>query len=109
MPFAEQRDQHFTYADLLGWGEEEHYELIDGQPRLLAAPSQLHQEISIALASRFFKLLQGSGCKALAAPFDVRLNYDAGDDTVVQPDLLIVCNPKQLDGKACLGAPSLVA
>ena len=42
------------------------------------------------------------------APFDVRLNADQADDTVVQPDLLVVCDQSKLDGTACKGAPDLV-
>jgi len=32
-------------------------------------------------------------------PFDVRLSADEEDDTVCQPDLLVVCDPSKLDGK----------
>ena len=43
-----------------------------------------------------------------AAPFDVRLNADEADDTVVQPDLLVVCDQSKLDDKGCKGAPDLI-
>ena len=42
-----------------------------------------------------------------AAPFAVRLNAD--DDTVVEPDLLVVCDKSKLaDGKVCNGAPDMI-
>ena len=44
----------------------------------------------------------------LTAPFDVRLNADSYDNTVVQPDLLVVCDRSKLDGKNCIGAPDMI-
>ena len=42
------------------------------------------------------------------APFDVRLNFDTLDNTVVQPDIMIVCDHSKLDGKSIIGAPEMV-
>ncbi|MDR0310408.1 MAG: Uma2 family endonuclease, partial [Acidobacteriota bacterium] len=42
------------------------------------------------------------------APFDVRLNADTYDDTVVQPDLLVVCDRSKPDGKCCVGVPDMI-
>ena len=46
------------------------------------------------------------------APFDVRLprkgNDDNQIDTVVQPDLCVICDPKKLDKRGAIGAPDLV-
>ena len=51
-------------------------------------------------------------CVVYSAPLDVRLprrdEPDSDVDTVVQPDLLVVCDKKKLDNKGCLGAPDLV-
>jgi Uma2 family endonuclease len=47
----------------------------------------------------------------LVSPFDVRLfpQNNEDDETVVQPDVLVVCDKSKLsDGKACRGAPDLV-
>jgi Uma2 family endonuclease len=43
------------------------------------------------------------------APFDVRLFYedDESDDTVVQPDLVVVCDPEKLGPEGCRGAPDM--
>ena len=53
--------------------------------------------------------MHGKPCKLYAAPFDVRLN-GAGDedDTVVQPDIVVVCDKSKLDDKGCNGAPDMV-
>ena len=43
------------------------------------------------------------------APMDVRLNADTKDDIVLQPDLLVLCDPNKIsNGKNCVGAPDMV-
>ena len=100
--------ERYTYADYCAWGDEKRWELLDGVPYALSAPSQAHQEISGSLHNQIYNYLKGKSCKVFAAPFDVRLNADAGDDTIVQPDLLVVCDQAKLDGKCCVGAPDMV-
>ena len=105
-----QENQRYTYADYLTWEGDERYELIEGVPYLMASPSQYHQEISVELARQLANFLFGKPCKLYTAPFDVRLypQNENADDTVVQPDLLVVCDSGKLDGRACNGAPTLV-
>ena len=50
---------------------------------------------------------------AISAPFDVRLpDYTEQSDeeisTVVQPDMVVVCDRSKIDEKGCKGAPDLV-
>jgi Uma2 family endonuclease len=44
------------------------------------------------------------------APYDVRLFYaeDESDDTVVQPDISVICDEKKRGSEGCRGAPDLV-
>ncbi|MCL1918437.1 MAG: Uma2 family endonuclease [Peptococcaceae bacterium] len=100
-------DERYTYADYEKWDDEIRYELIDGVPYMLAAPSQTHQTISGELYFQLAGFLKGKQCKVFYAPFDVRLTANDKDDTVVQPDLLVVCDMPKLDGKACVGAPDM--
>jgi len=100
--------RRYTYADYCALDDDKRYELIDGTPYAMAAPSQAHQEISGNLHYQLYNFLKGKPCMVLAAPFDVRLNADSGDDTVVQPDLLVICDKSKLDGKSCLGVPDMV-
>lgn len=44
--------------------------------------------------------------KLIHAPFDVKLSDHPL--TIVQPDLMIICDPNKLDGKRCNGAPDFV-
>lgn len=100
----------YTYFDYARWKGDERYELIEGVPYLMApAPSVLHQKISIRISHAIYDYLKGKKCSVFAAPFDVRLNgLGDMDDTVVQPDLSVICNPSKLDEKGCNGAPDMV-
>lgn len=108
------QEKSYTYEDILNWPEDERVELIDGEPYMMApAPSPDHQSISWELVLQIGNYLKGKKCRAYHAPFDVRLFEEDGDqpynvDTVVQPDLLVVCDPSKLDGHGCKGAPDLI-
>jgi Uma2 family endonuclease len=103
------RDQHYTYADYVTWPEDERWELIDGVPYAMGMPSIQHQLISAELTRQLGNFLVGKPCKVLPAPCAVRLNADKGDNTVVSPDVAVVCDKSKLaDGKSCKGAPDLV-
>ena len=105
----------YTYADYYSWDDDKRWELIDGVAYAMAAPTAAHQRISRELISQFHGFLRGKPCEVFSAPFDVRLfanqddETDESDDTVVQPDLLVVCDSSKLsDGRSCKGAPDLV-
>jgi Uma2 family endonuclease len=111
MPLAKEKENdYYTYADYLTWEGSERYELIDGEAYLMASPSRIHQEISMALSTRINNYLEGKTCKVYAAPFAVRLNpaEDQSDDTVLEPDIVVVCDPSKLDDRGCNGAPDMV-
>jgi Uma2 family endonuclease len=76
----------------------------------MAAPNTSHQRIVSILTGEFYIFLKGKTCQVKPSPFDVRLFYeeDNSDDTVVQPDVVVVCDPKKLGDKGCRGAPDLV-
>jgi Uma2 family endonuclease len=101
-----------TYADYKTWElkEGERYELIHGQAFAMSAPGTFHQLILGGLFSQFYNFLKGKSCKVFPAPFDVRLFYkeDESDDTVVQPDIAVVCDEQKLGSEGCRGAPDLV-
>ena len=103
------KPRRYTYSDYEKWPEYPRYELINGRAILLSSPSQYHQGMLIELGTQFRTYLRGKKCKVFLAPFDVRLNYNTADNTVLQPDLLVVRDMDKLNGKHCLGAPDMVA
>jgi Uma2 family endonuclease len=103
----------YTYADYLRWHFEERLELFRGKIFRLAAPSRQHQEISGRLYLEIGNYLKKNQCKVFHAPFDVRLpvqnrKKDHEINTIVQPDICVVCDPSKLDERGCCGAPELV-
>ena len=103
-----QEVEKYTYADYCKWDDDQRWELIDGIPYAMAAPSVNHQQVAINLSAEFRIHLKGKKCRVFASPIDVRLNADKGDDTVVQPDLIVVCDPKKIIESSIVGAPDLV-
>ncbi|MFW6287550.1 MAG: Uma2 family endonuclease, partial [bacterium] len=107
------RDRLYTYSDYLTWSDEKRYELINGQVYTMsAAPYRRHQEISGELFRQISVYLFDKMCKVYSAPFDVRLPEGEEDNgeilTVVQPDIVIICDEDKLDKRGCRGAPDLI-
>ncbi|MDP2809608.1 MAG: Uma2 family endonuclease [Rhodocyclaceae bacterium] len=106
--------EYHTYADYLRWPEDVRYELIDGiaHAMMAPAPSRRHQEIVLDLARHIAEALEGSPCRPYIAPFDVRLprgdEADEAVDTVVQPDISVICDRAKLDERGCRGAPDWI-
>ena len=97
-----------TYADYCRWDDDERWELIDGVPYAMSAPTWEHQGILVELAGQIREYLKGKPCKVFVAPFDVRLNADGYDDTVVQPDIVVICDRSKLSGTGCVGSPDMI-
>ena len=103
----------YTFADCLNWDEKERAELIGGEIVMMAPPSRVHQEICGELFRQLANFLEGKKCKVYPAPFAVRLFEKSGDapadvDTMVEPDISVVCDHDKLDSHGCKGAPDLV-
>ncbi len=107
-------DQRFTYREYCSWPNDERWELIGGKAyNMSPAPSRRHQEISFELSGILREYLKGRDCKAFTAPFDVMLpDFPIGKedeiDTVVQPDMSVICDSSKIIDKGCLGAPDLI-
>ena len=106
------KEVKWTYKDYKDWefNPSKRVELIYGIVYAMSAPNTHHQWISAILTGEFYKFLEGKTCRPMPAPYDVRLFYkeDESDDTVVQPDLIVVCDPQKLGKEGCRGAPDLV-
>jgi Uma2 family endonuclease len=109
------RDAHrYTYADYLRWSGSYGQELIDGAAyvREPPAPSPSHQGIVVGLCRQVDAALKDKPHRVYVAPFDVRLpksaEQDEKVDTVVQPDVLIVCDLQKIDARGMRGAPDWV-
>ena len=107
------QEKRYTLADALAWDEQDRIELIDGYPVMMAPPVRAHQKISGELFGQLYNYLKEKKCEVYAAPFAVRPFERDGErpedvDTLVEPDISVVCDPSKLDDVGCKGAPDLV-
>jgi len=107
--------KQYTYADYLTWQFKERVELIKGWVyKMSPAPKTKHQSVSgeVFYAIKYFINSNKKKCKIFDAPFDVRLIKNKGTNeeinTVVQPDICVICDLEKLDDAGCLGAPDLI-
>lgn len=105
----------YTVADYLSWDDGQRWELISGEAFAMSpAPRRPHQKLVGSLHGELFQFLSGKPCEPYISPIDVFLPplADRGDDvedTVVQPDVLVVCDPTKLADEGIRGAPDFIA
>ncbi|MEY8354101.1 Uma2 family endonuclease [Lachnospiraceae bacterium 54-53] len=106
MPLPQQ--QPVTIEAYEALPEDARAEVFEGRIQYMSSPSQTHQTILMELSSALHSYVKDKKgpCKVLPAPFDVKLNDNPL--TIVQPDIMIVCDKNKLDGKRCNGAPDFI-
>jgi len=111
MPVLKRDADYHTYADYLVWSRTYGDELIDGTAwvREPPSPTMLHQVIAAEIYRQIGNALENQPYHVFLAPFDVRLpkSTEADDlvDTVVQPDVFIVSDPRKIETRGVRGAP----
>ena len=97
----------YTLDDYYALPDDYRCELIDGVIYDMAAPSFIHQMIAGEIYLSFSSMIKkhGGKCVTLIAPCDVQLDMD--EDTMLQPDVMIVCDRDKLKGRVVYGAPDL--
>ncbi len=108
MALAARRDARMGVAEYRVWVEArpdaERWELLDGQPVLMAPASERHQTIVYNLLRRIGDLADARGCRALPG---LAILSTAMDDFAPIPDLVVRCGPPLADGYA--SDPLLIA
>ena len=108
-PLTRQSSQKrlYTVDDYYALPDEIRTELIDGVFYDMASPAVTHQLVIGEMHIQFKeceKKHQGR-CRVILSPCDVQLDKDKY--TMLQPDLLIVCDVEKIKGRCCFGAPDL--
>lgn len=105
---ATKRQGEYTVEDYYNWPEDERIELIDGVIYDMAAPTYGHQDVvgEIAFAFKKFVKERKGKCRVNVSPLDVQLDCD--DKTMVQPDIMIICNTDIITNNHLYGAPDLI-
>ena len=101
MALAARRDAPMGVAEYRVWVEArpdaERWELLDGQPVLMAPASERHNLITFNLARGLAALAQAIGCRVTQGTAVVN---DFADDYAPVPDLVLRCGPLLDDGYA---------
>lgn len=99
----------YTYGDYRTWDDGGRWELIDGTLYAMSpAPTLAHQKLAFHIAKRLDDFLDGKPCEVFTSPVDVRFEESDKADTVVQPDVIVVCDPSKRRREGVVGAPDLV-
>ena len=106
--YAGKRQGEYTIEDYYALPNEQRVELIDGVFYDMASPLSIHQLLVGEIYGKlkeYIKKKEGK-CIPFISPLDVQLDCD--DKTIVQPDVLVVCDRNKVTKKGIYGAPDLV-
>ncbi len=101
--------RQYTYADYVSWKFQERVELFKGWVMQMSGPSMYHQRVSTRLLRSLADAVDQYGCEVFAAPTDVIIARSPQGDTIVQPDLLVVCDRSKVKEQYIEGAPDFIA
>lgn len=102
------QEKYCTVEDFYSMPDDIRAELIDGEIVYMASPSRIHQELLGELYNiikNYIKSKDGR-CRVYPAPFGVQLSEK--EDTVLEPDISVICDPAKLNDRGCLGAPDWI-
>lgn len=108
MPALQPQSEITTLEQYEALPEDKRVEVFDGVIYDMASPSQIHQTISMELSTLINTYIKekNCSCRVFHAPFDVKLSDKPL--TIVQPDIMVICDKDKLDGKRCNGAPDFI-
>lgn len=105
---AGKKQGEYTLEDYYALPEDKRFELIDGVLFEMSSPRTVHQDIASIIHMALYEYIrdQKKPCKVFEAPVDVQLDCD--DKTMVEPDVLVVCDRAKIRGFGIYGAPDFV-
>ena len=106
--FMTKKQGEYTLDDYYALPDERRVELIDGVFYDMSSPRIVHQDIAflVHLTIHDFIHKNKGSCKVFEAAVDVQLDCD--DRTMVQPDVLVVCDRDKIKDFGIYGAPDFV-
>lgn len=108
MPALQPQLEIITLEQYEALPEDKRVEVFEGVVYDMASPSQIHQSVSMQLSTIInnYLLRKKGPCRIFSAPFDVKLSDKPL--TIVQPDIMVVCDKNKLDEKRCNGSPDFI-
>ncbi len=101
-------EKYYTVEDFYDMPEDIRAELIEGQIIYMDTPNTQHQRILGRLSCIIFNYIKakGNGSEGFFLPFGVQLCKE--EDTVVTPDISVICDPDKITPRCCVGAPDWI-
>ena len=94
----------YTWDDYRAMDDGERWEVIGGELVAMSpAPATRHQQVVGELFGELRTHFAGKRCQPFVAPIDIKLS----EQDIVQPDVVIVCDPDQIQRTHIEGPPSL--
>ena len=108
LPYFGKKQGEFTLDDYYAMPEDTRVELIDGVLYEMLAPTTIHQDFGFQIAYRLQEYIKKNmgKCWVAVAPVDVQLNCD--NRTMVEPDVIVVCNRDKIIRRCVYGAPDFI-
>lgn len=106
--YGGKRPGEYTIEDYYALPDEDRVELIDGVFYNMASPISIHQIITGKIYAKLNTYVtdKKGACVPLISPIDVQLDCD--NKTIVQPDVLIVCDRSKFQKGIVFGAPDFI-
>lgn len=104
----QKKQGEYTLEDYYALPEERWVELIDGVFYEMLAPSYIHQFIAAEVFGQlrdYIRKKKGK-CMVVQGPADVQLDCD--NRTMLEPDVLVICDRDKILRRCCYGAPDFV-
>jgi len=107
-PALQPQPEIITLEQYKALPENRRAEVFEGVLYDMASPSQIHQTLSMELSNILYNYIKSKNgvCQVFTAPFDVKLSDTPL--TIVQPDIMVICDKEKLDGQRCNGAPDFI-
>lgn len=98
----------YTVEDYYELSKDERLELIDGVIYDMSSPTSIHQVLVGTIYNKIANYIMGKKgkCVPIISPMDVQLDCD--DRTILQPDVMIVCDRDKIKKGVVYGAPDFV-
>lgn len=107
--WLDKRQGEYTLEDYYELPDDQRVELIDGVIYDVSATTSVHQLLCGIFFARLYEYIRSKHgkCIPVMSPVDVQLDCD--DKTMVQPDVLVLCDDQKLLRRCVYGAPDFVA
>ena len=105
---SDKKKGDYTLEDYYVLPSDVRAELINGEIFMMEAPYVVHQDISAYVHMAIYSFIRKNkgDCKVFSAPIDIQLDRD--NKTLVQPDVVVVCDRDKITRQRICGAPDFI-